>query len=214
MTVSDLILEAGGQSPGKKEVAQTSTKQARKYFEKKMDKIGLDLDEEIPNFDNNYKKLKDKVTRHGIESRINMPVVSWKQVKEFQKTLSNGDIDIQKPVFESIDVLIEGKTEKIKAVFKSIKAKDLKPVQKQIYLSKVIENFKKHGVPHNNHFITTKYLIVDKNNMIIDGHHRWATVQISNPQVKMDVLKIDLDVEKLIPLTKAYGLYRGNKQNG
>jgi len=214
MRVYDLILEAGGEAPGKKEVAKTSTKEARKYFKKEMSKFGLDLYEEIPNFDKNYKKLKDKVIRHGVESRINMPVVSWKQVKEFQKTLSNGDIDIQEPTFESITVLIEGTEEKIKAVFKSIKATDLNPVQKQIYLSKVIKNFKKYGVPQDNHFITTKYLIVDKNNMIIDGHHRWTTVQLSDPQIKLDVLKVDLDMEELLPLTKAYGIFRGNKQNG
>jgi hypothetical protein len=215
MNLKEFLMEAGGEAAGTKEVAQTTLKKAIKFFTKQMKKIGMDLYEEIPNFDKNYKKLRKLVKNHGEEHRKDMPVVSWKQVKEFQKSLHNGDLDIQNPFNENklMEIKMEGDSNKVKAVFKSIKAKDLKPVQEQIYLSKVIKNFKKYGVPHDTHFITTKYMIVDKNNRIIDGHHRWTTVMIADPNIKIDLLKVDLDMEKLLPLTKAYGISRGNKQN-
>lgn len=208
-------MESGGEAAGTKEVAQTSLKKAVKFFKKEMAKFDLDLYKEIPNFDKNYKLLKKIVENHGEKNRSEMPVVSWKQVKDFQKSLSNGDLDIQNPFNENLlmEIKMQGDNNKVQAHFRSIKAKDLKPVQEQIYLSKVIKNFKKYGVPHDTHFITTKYMIVDKNNRIIDGHHRWTTVMIADPSIKIDLLKVDLDMEKLLPLTKAYGISRGNKQN-
>ena len=215
MNIKEFLLEYGGETAGTKEITQTSLKKARKYFEKSLIKLNLDLDEEIPEFDKNYKKLKRLVKNHGEEHRKDMPVVGWKQVKEFQKSLTNGDLDIQNPFNENLlmEIQLQGNEDKVKAQFKSIKAKDLKPIQSQIYLSKVIKNFKKFGIPHNNHFITTKYMIIDKNNRIVDGHHRWTTVMITNPNIKIDLLKVDLDMEELLPLTKAYGISKGNKQN-
>ncbi len=215
MKLKELLLESGGETAGTKEVSQTSTKKARKYFEKSLSKLNLVLNDEIPQFDDNYKKLRKLVKNHGEEHRRDMPVVSWKQVKEFQKSLTNGDLDIENPFNENLlmEIQLQGNEDKVKAQFKSLKARDLKPVQSQIYLSKVIKNFKKFGIPDNNHFITTKYLIIDKNNRIIDGHHRWTTVMITNPDIKIDLLKVDLDMEKLLPLTKAFGISRGNKQN-
>jgi len=215
MKLIEFLMESGGEAAGIKEVAKTSLKKARKYFTKSLHNLGMELNKEIPNFDKNYKNLKKLVKNHGEENRRDMPVVSWKQVKDFQKSLNNGDLDIQKPFNESLllEIRIEGNKDKVKAEFKSIKAKDLKPVQAQIYLSKVIRNFKRFGIPSNNHFLTTKYLIIDKNNKIIDGHHRWTTIMIANPNIRIDLLKVDLDMEKLLPLTKAYGISRGNKQN-
>jgi len=216
MKLADFLLESGGESAGTKEVTQTSLKKARKYFEKTAEKMSVDLDTQIDNFDKNFKRLKKSVKNHGEMDRSHMPVVSWKQVKDFQRALTNGDLNIQNPSLnESVlmELKIDGTKEKVNATFKSIRVKDLKPVQSQVYLSKVSRNFKKYGIPDNNNFIISKYLIIDKNNRIIDGHHRWATVMLANPDLKIDLLKVDLDMEKLLPLTKSYGVSRGNKQN-
>jgi len=109
----------------------------------------------------------------------------------------------------------DGETEddKVNAKFETVKAKDLTPVQAQIYLSKAIVNFEKFGVTEDGNFLTQKTLIVDSNNMIIDGHHRWATAMIADPNIKMKVLKVDLKLSKLLKVSKSFGVAMGNKQN-
>lgn len=230
------LLEAGGESPGKKEVAKTSSKEARKYFTKKMKKVNIDLEKAIPNFIKNYKLIRSKLDVHGTEARKDMPVVSYKQVKEFQKHLTDGFLDIREPFNTELEKLIgkfpknlnkeekklwraaglkdgEHKDDMIDAQITEVSAHDLKPVQEQIYLSKVVENYKKKGIPSNGHLITTKTLIIDRNNMIIDGHHRWTTVMIADPSIKMKVLKVDLDMTLLLQVSKTFGVSMGNKQN-
>jgi hypothetical protein len=232
MRIKDLF-ENSGEAPGKKEVLKTTTKVASKYFSKK---LNFNIEEKIPNFVKNYKLLRAKLDVHGSEARKNMPVVSYKQVKEFQKHLTGGFLDIKPPFNKDIEYLI-GKfpnslsdTQKemwkkagkgdgellddvIDANIVEIAAQDLKPVQEQIYLSKVKDNFKKKGIPHIGHLTTTKTLIVDKNNMIIDGHHRWTAVMIADPSIKMNVLKVDLNMNILIKVSKTFGMSIGNKQN-
>ena len=232
MRIKDLF-EDGGESPGKKEVLKTSTKEATKYFSKKLD---LDIEDKIPNFVKNYKLLRAKLNVHGSEPRKDMPVVSYKQVKEFQKHLTDGFLDIKEPFNKEIENLLgrfpNSLSDKQKEMWKKagsgdgshlddvvdakimeIAAQDLKPVQEQIYLSKVRDNFKKKGIPHSGHLTTTKTLIVDKNNMIIDGHHRWTAIMIADPSIKMTVLKVDLDMNILIKVSKTFGVSLGNKQN-
>ena len=232
MRIKDLF-ESSGEAPGKKEVLKTSTKDAIKYFSKKLD---TNIEEEIENFSKNYKLLRAKLNVHGSEPRKDMPVISYKQVKNFQKHLTDGFLDIKAPFNKEIENLIgkfpdslsdtqkemwrkagtgDGSHEDdiVDATITEIAAQDLKPVQEQIYLSKVKDNFKKKGIPHSGHLTTTKTLIVDKNNMIIDGHHRWTAIMIADPSIKMKVLKVDLDMNILIQVSKTFGVSLGNKQN-
>ena len=227
------LLEKGGEAPGKKEVSETSTKSAIKYLSKK---LNMDIEKEIPNFSKNYKLLRAKLDVHGSKARKDMPVVSWRQVKEFQHQLANGFLDIKAPFNIEIEKLLgkfpntltdeqkemwlnagkgdgDLKDDIVNADLMEIPAADLKPVQAQVYLSKVKDNFKKTGIPTNGHPITNKTLIVDKNNMIIDGHHRWTTVMVADPSIKMKVLKVDLDMQLLLKISKTFGVSQGNKQN-
>lgn len=217
-----ILLGAGGTM----EVAKTSLPEARSYFTTEMKKIGKDISD-IENFDENFNLLKKKVAK-GTEPRIDMPVVSWKQVKAFQQKLVNGELDVKKPfnkdVKDSIgkfptkikkkdrDIWLDsgehdGETEddKVNAKFETVKAKDLTPVQAQIYLSKAIVNFEKFGVTEDGNFLTQKTLIVDSNN--------WATAMIADSNIKMKVLKVDLKLSKLLKVSKSFGVVMGNKQN-
>lgn len=230
------LLEAGGESAGKKEIAKTTLEEAVAYFKKKLDKMEYSLDVELPHFEENYTLLRKLVLNHGSEKRIDMPVISWKQVKQFQQSLIDGHIDIKKPYNKELKKLLgkfpkklksdEGKLwlkaglddgstddDKINATFENIAVKNLKPVQEQIYLSKVIDNYEKYGIPHDTHKLTIKTLIITKDNEIIDGHHRWTTMMITDPELKAHVLKVDLDLETLLQVSKTYGVSMGNKQN-
>ena len=228
------ILEAGGQAGGDMEVADTSLAEAREYFTTEMEKIDMSIDD-IENFDENFKLLKKKVSK-GTEDRVDMPVVSWKQVKAFQEKLVNGELDVKKPFNKEVTKSIgkfptkikkkdrdiwldsgeqdgEVKDDQIDAKFDTVAVKDLKPVQAQIYLSKAITNYGKFGLTDKSNFLTQKTLIIDSNNMIIDGHHRWATAMIADPNIKMKVLRVDLKLSKLLKVSKSFGVAMGNKQN-
>ncbi len=228
------LLEAGGQAGGTMEVADTSLDEARAYFTTEMKKINMDIND-IDDFDANFKLLKKKV-KGGTEDRVDMPVVSWKQIKAFQEKLVNGELDVKKPFNKEVTKSIgkfptkikkkdreiwldsgeqdgEVKDDQIDAKIETVQAKDLKPVQSQIYLSKAITNYEKFGLTDNSNFLTQKTLIIDSNNMIIDGHHRWATTMLADPNIKLKVLRVDLKLSKLLKVSKSFGVAMGNKQN-
>lgn len=228
------LLEAGGQAGGTMEVANTSLEQAKAFFTKEMKALKMDISQ-IDDFDKNFKLLKSLVN-NGTENRVDMPVVSWKQVKAFQEKLINGELDVKEPynkdVIDSIgkfptkikpkdrEIWLDSgendgkkKDDKIDAKIETVKVKDLKPVQAQVYLSKVIVNYEKFGLPDNSNFLTKKTLIIDANNMIIDGHHRWTTLLMTDPNIKVKVLRVNLKLSKLLKVSKSFGVAMGNQQN-
>jgi len=95
MSFKTYLKEAGGQSGGTMEVTSTSLKEAKEYFTEEMKKDDKDISL-IKTFDENFKLLKS-LTNKGTEDRIDMPVVSWKQIKAFQEKLVNGELDVKKP---------------------------------------------------------------------------------------------------------------------
>ena len=69
------IMEAGGASAGKLEIANTKVNTARKYAEQIMTSNGRELEKEIPNFDKNYnfaqkQAAQNKLTRDQILGSI------------------------------------------------------------------------------------------------------------------------------------------------
>ena len=55
--------------------------------------------------------------------------------------------------------------------------------------------------------------IVSSDNRIIDGHHRFLTSVLIDPRLKVNVLKIDMPIKKLLELTLAYTDAIGNVRN-
>lgn len=41
-------------------------------------------------------------------------------------------------------------------------------------------------------------LIVSKDNYVLDGHHRWATILTKNPRIEIGVKKVDLPIQDLL----------------
>ena len=55
-------------------------------------------------------------------------------------------------------------------------------------------------------------LLVFENKYILDGHHRYGQVMLSNPKLKMRALRMPLDIHTLIKISRSYGNAIGNKQ--
>jgi hypothetical protein len=227
-----LIEGGGGAAAGKFELITTSLEDAKEYALSKLPT----LDEDIPNFDSNY-VLAQKLAYKGHTKRKDMPVITSKDVKKFQKRLMKGELDINAPYANETEVsdpfpeglsgakaerFIElglkvydgSKKDDITSVkSESIKARDLTPIQEQIYFDKGLGTIIKSGVDGAKKLITSKILIVSSDNRIIDGHHRFLSALLIDPDMKVNVIKIDLPLSKLLPLSLAYGDAIGNKRN-
>lgn len=231
-------LNEAGQAAGKLEVAKTSVDKAREHAEKILDKKGKSLDKELPNFDANYEKAK-KLANYGKTKRKDMPVIDANDVRQFQRRLKEGFIDVNiKHHAITTDVSnpfpegLSGEKAKtwLKAGLKrndndkpddivkvkegSIEVGKLKPIQKQIYFDKSFGDIANFGIKGTTSFLTgDTYFIVSADNFIIDGHHRFLSGVLVDPKMKVKTLVIDLPISKLLPLTLAYGDAIGNKRN-
>ena len=225
-------ISESGQAAGTHEVLATPLEKARAFAEKKK----FDLDKEIPDFDVNYKKAQ-ALFKLGRTKRKDMPVINDGDVKKFQKRLEDGTIDINKPFAKDPELsgnpfpeglsglkakkwlekgLKDGsKTDdKIDVSITKVAVKDLKPIQAQVYYDKSMEAIAEHGVKTSSNFIFNKsFFVISGDNYIIDGHHRMLSALILEPKGKVNCLKINLPIKKLLPMATAYGDAIGNKRN-
>ena len=225
----------GGQDAGVLELSKTNVKTAYKHANENIP----DLDEVIPDFQSNYKKVQG-MAKVGKTQRKDMPVITSRDVKLFQYRLENGHIDVAEPFAPETDSHNPfplgltgdraekwlnqglnngvGEEDKVDIKEKSVLLSTLKPIQKQIYVDKSIgmiyNEKKKITVDSTKVFLTGKtYYITSSDGYIIDGHHRWLTGMLVDPSLKVRILSIDLPIKILLPLMLAYGDAIGNSRN-
>jgi hypothetical protein len=103
----------------------------------------------------------------------------------------------------------------IKGKKNKIKVKKLAPGQKEIFLDEIIshllkkEEFVKKALKGK---IKDDDILISKDNHVIDGHHRWASAFILNPDCKLKCTKINLELKKAIPIFNE--LLKDIKSNG
>lgn len=233
---SVILNEGGGQAAGTMEVTRTSVKDAKEHGERVMNSFGRSLEEEIPDFEKNY-KMAQKLASMGYTRRKDMPVITSKDVRQFQQRLKDGVIDVAEPFrpdrwedpfpeglsgtdakdwLESGLEIYDGekKDDIVSTKITKVKARDLRPIQEQIYFDKSMETVGKNGVQKTRDFIGKKaILIASSDNYIIDGHHRFLSAILVDPSMKVQILKIDLPISTLLPMATAYGDAIGNKRN-
>jgi hypothetical protein len=224
-----MISEAGGQEAGKLELVKSNINAVKDFA----DSIGV-LDQ-IPDFDKNF-KFAQSLAKVGRTQRKDMPVITDDDVKELQKRLKGGYLDVNEPYSkytDSGDPFPEGlsgkeaefflqhglkdgheKDDVVKVITKQIKVKDLKPIQQQIYVDKSLQPIADFGIEASINFYTNKTTYITSSDYyIIDGHHRFFGAALIDPDLKVTCLVIDLPLSKLLPLTLAYGDAIGNQRN-
>jgi len=228
--------EGGGEAAGKLELVKISVEQAEKFLKEQYEKSKFNYEDEIEDFVKRFEFAKNQATRLGKTKRKEMPVINNEDVKNFQRRLEQGKIDIKnpwspttkdnKPFPEGLrgtdaqDFLERGlkdtskKDDKIVVRIQQKSIKDLRPIQKQIYFDKSLGMTAKFGVKSSSDFLQKQsFFVTSSDNFIIDGHHRWLSGCIIDPEMKVNCLDIDLEISKLLPLAKAYGDAIGNKRN-
>ena len=230
------FMEAGGASAGTMEIAKTKVNVAKEYAEKLMDSNGRKLEEEVPNFDANY-KIAQRLAKGGFAKRKDMPVIDNRDIKLLQQRLKKGSIDINRPFADNevpndpfpqgLDTqkgkewitggLKDGdlKDDIVKVKMKSVAVGSLKPIQSQIYFDKSIKNVAQYGAKGTIDFSKSKnnYYVVSSDNRIIDGHHRFLSAVLVDPGIKVTALEINMPINKLLPMTLAYTDAIGNVRN-
>ena len=227
----NLIREGGGEGAGKMELVKTSLKKARQWV---IDK-GLDIDKELPEFNKSFMDAQS-LAGLGKTKRAEMPVINDDDIKKFQAKLEQGEIDIYAPFAKETpktnpfptglsdlaanqwlkNGLRDGQKKDDMVPVKITKETvgSLKPIQKQIYFDKSMGATIQNGIKGTADFLKHKtFFIVSSDNYIIDGHHRFLSGILVDPNMKVNCLSISLPISKLLPMSAAYGDAIGNKRN-
>ena len=185
----------------------------------------------VPNLEKHYTALRKNLHKYNIGlARIEMPVIDAEDVGDIQGRLDSGDLDVFKPFYSGRPLQVgdlpqpqlwltlgqhDGSTkdDKVAASIREVSAKDLKPVQRQIWFDKVLNNISKHGLPTEGSRPTRLVSVVSKDGYIIDGHHRWAAAYLSDPKIKLKCLVVDLPVKKLLEITNNWTDAMGRERN-
>lgn len=201
------------------------------YASRRFKQSGKNIKRSLPNFGRNYILLQESFKYALDIPRREMPVIEPKDMKKFQEKIRSGHIDIFKP-YASTKLFPKDLTAKrssewltlglkdgsisddmLKAKIIKMPAYHLKPLQSQIWLDVMIDGMLQYGIPRRGAKVLNTTIIVSDEGYIIDGHHRWAQVMLGNPKLEMSCLLIPLAIDKLLKMTKTYGIAIGNRPN-
>ena len=199
--------------------------------------LGDDKYAEIPTFAANYKFAKRQASM-GHTQRKDMPVITSRDVHEFQNKLAHGHLDIKAPFapgtnpnnpfpkglkgakakqwLENGLAKFDGASNDDRVTIDSrrIEVGKLKPIQQQIYVDKALAAIARGTIESTKSFLSHQTLyITSSDNFIIDGHHRYLAGMLLDPKMKVQTIAIGLPIKVLLPLALAYGDAIGNKRN-
>ena len=176
-------VNTGGQKAGKLEMKSLEYKDAIGFINKRI---------VIDNFKINFAVAKNLI-EYGVMKRKEMPVITSRDVEKFKLHMEQSNISFKN---------------------NTSSLKKLKPIQGQLYFDKSMRDIIKNGSTGTEKFLTSKtFFIVSNDNHIVDGHHRYLQGLLVNPDMKVQVLKIDLPVKELVKFAKDFGISIGNAQN-
>jgi len=200
-------------------IKTTPLKKAIKYALTECKKNNKKLYNVIPNFNENYIILQQKLLAAKNINRIDMPVIDSKDINKFYKYYKNVISNKLNEFFilnkNILNQLIETKlyisdNDSLKGKLIKISVSKLTPTQNEIWLEKIIYHTLKQNKQIKNISINN-ILIVSKEGNILDGHHRFGQLLLNNPNNKIVALYIPINIEELIKLGIKYSDYIGNE---
>jgi hypothetical protein len=88
----------------------------------------------------------------------------------------------------------------------SVKVKDLKPSQNEIFLDHILSRMIVKDEDRADAIdgkLKDRDILISSDNHLIDGHHRWATAFILNPNCKLKCTLINLPIKYALPIINA-----------
>ena len=185
---------SGGESSGKLELLKTPYQAALLHsdiqFKEHQHKSTYEL---IPEFYGNYWYGYSKVS-DGYFLRNQMPVINEDDIEKLKPLLT----------FENIKDFCE--------ICKA-EAGRLVPLQSQLYFDKSIDSTAKFGLDSTIKFLQSNHLFVSDEFKILDGHHRWLTAMLLNPTLELNLFKITMPLDKLLPFMLKFSDDSGRLRN-
>jgi len=231
MKFNEAVKVGASHTAGKYDFGKMSYQEVVTY----LNSVGMDIEKEIINFKQNW-QLANRKVKKGWTKRKDMPVVNTVDTPRFKKDIEAGRIDHKKPFAPGTDqknlfpdmftaasagkFLMRGlkdgsiKDDQIKVIRTKMKVKDITPIQSQIYLDIAMRVAKDEGIATRKSNIENRSVsVVSKSGHLIDGHHRYLSAMLIDPDIMTHVLMIDLPIRKLIDMAMSFGFAIGNKRN-
>lgn len=195
------IIEKLGQPAGNLELVKMTLADALKY-------VGTDV---TKTFKSSFKTAKEKATS-GWTVRKDMPVIRSMQSDEFYNRMKKGLVNFDEKT-SKVTIATKPSPDNMHPVTrKKIRAIDLHPIQKQIYFDKGFDLIRGKSIKDVSD-VLSKPLIVSSDNYIVDGHHRFLSAMLLDPNYKLNCVVVDLPISILLPLAVGYGDAIGNHRN-
>ena len=182
--IHDFIIEKnGGEKAGEFDIFSIPLKKGYSQFSKY---ISDSYETFVAKLDN----LKSIVTKNGKYERNEMPVIAATDITKLKNYLTKKEIPftITKEIINS-----------------------LKPFQKQIYFHKIIKGL--NDFSNTFKFIEDKFFITNKDNFLLDGHHRWAIAMMINPKKEVNVISLNTPKEQTFKILNDFTAFIGNEHN-
>jgi hypothetical protein len=218
-------------------VSRITVDRAMTFAEETYARFGGDFAGDLPDMEKNFALLKAKMKYAQDIPRIDMPVIEPTDLGQFSKDLEAGRVDIfqpwaaehianlfpwerqgKPPMFGDKEWVTLGvrdgdpRDDVVNTAPQMIPVKNLKPLQNEIWLDKLVLTCAAFGAPRAGSPILTKgVIIVSSDGYILDGHHRFGQVYLADPGLSIKCLKIDLDLDTLLKVSRSYGSAIGNK---
>lgn len=81
---------------------------------------------------------------------------------------------------------------------------ELSPMQRQIYVDKAVSGTAKNGVAATRLFLMRNHLIIDRDNNLIDGHHRWLTACTLDLAMPLPAFRIKAPLQMMLKTLLAF----------
>lgn len=192
-------------------------------------KMGIDLIDLIPKAADNFHQLKVLFLTYGDKRRLEMPRLNTYQVKFMQQCLLSGKIDLNKNISKkdindyvrreylnsSTDSGKDLSRHIIESSIEYIEPIKLKPIQYEIFVEQILDFFVNYKNPRNvyKNVIYKKPILTSNDNHTIDGHHRLAVSLLMGIDIKIPIIKVDLDWKKLFNVADYFTDILQNERN-
>ncbi len=114
-----------------------------------------DFHKEMPNFTAGMRYARGMAIL-GTARRAQMPVLDEKDLSDLKEFLASHSM---------ADICDECR----------VTPRSILPTQCQIYVDKSLRGTAQFGVEGTRNFLSQNHMVIDKDNEILDGHHRWLT---------------------------------------
>lgn len=229
---------AEAESRGQLEIVTTPLDTARTYATTVCLAHGTTIDAELPRFDSHYTTAQGRAM-HGTTRRENMPVIDEGDVAALKRRLEAGALDVAAPYdtedegnagpfpqglsgAQAADWLTYGlplhdhgpsQDDYIPVTNVSVSCGRLIPIQRQIYFDKSMNVIAQLGARTMMSRLLGLRFILSSDHHIIDGHHRWLSAMLVDPDTSVNGVQIGLPFSTLLPLALSYSDALGHERN-